>query len=72
MIIDYLVNCSADVNEKNPSGITPLSKAIEVGNMASVKCLLSHGADPSIFKVCSQLKLLEYTFIYFLIIYIHC
>lgn len=48
MIIDYLVNCGADVNEKNPSGITPLSKAIEVGHMASVKCLLSHNADPDI------------------------
>lgn len=48
MIIDYLVNCGADVDEKNPSGITPLSKAIEVGHMASVKCLLSHNADPNI------------------------
>jgi len=48
MIIDYLVNCGADVNEKNPSGITPLSKAVEVGNMLSVKNLLSHQADPNI------------------------
>lgn len=48
MIIDYLVNCGADVNEKNPSGITPLSKSVEVGNMLSVKNLLSHQADPNI------------------------
>jgi len=48
MIIDYLVNCGADVDERNPSGITPLSKAIEVGHMSSVKCLLSHNADPNI------------------------
>jgi len=47
-IIDYLVNCGADVNERNPSGITPLSKSIEVGRMHTVQCLLSHGADPNI------------------------
>jgi len=48
MIIDYLMNCGAEVNEKNPSGITPLAKSVEVGLLPAVKCLISHGADPNI------------------------
>lgn len=49
MIIDYLVNCGANINEKNLTGVTPLGKAIESGRaLATVQCLLKHSADPNI------------------------
>lgn len=49
MIIDYLVNCGANINEKNLTGVTPLGKAIESGRgIATVQCLLKHSADPNI------------------------
>ena len=49
MIIDYLVNCGANINEKNLTGVTPLGKAIESGRaLATVQCLLLHSADPNI------------------------
>jgi len=49
MIIDYLVNCGANINEKNLTGVTPLGKAIEAGRaLATVQCLLKHSADPNI------------------------
>jgi ankyrin repeat protein len=49
MIIDYLVNCGAKINEKNLTGVTPLGKAVEAGRaLATVQCLLSHSADPNI------------------------
>eukprot|EP00026_Physarum_polycephalum_P012830 Phypoly_transcript_13167.p1 GENE.Phypoly_transcript_13167~~Phypoly_transcript_13167.p1 ORF type:complete len:306 (+),score=35.94 Phypoly_transcript_13167:123-1040(+) len=49
MIIDYLVNCGANINEKNLTGVTPLGKAIESGrDLATVQCLLKHSADPNI------------------------
>jgi len=49
MIIDYLVNCGAKINEKNLTGVTPLGKAIESGRgTATVQCLLKHEADPNI------------------------
>eukprot|EP01111_Echinosteliopsis_oligospora_P016524 TRINITY_DN68_c1_g1_i5.p1 TRINITY_DN68_c1_g1~~TRINITY_DN68_c1_g1_i5.p1 ORF type:complete len:315 (+),score=74.90 TRINITY_DN68_c1_g1_i5:292-1236(+) len=45
IIIEYLVNCGADVNEKNLSGVTPLAKAVESSHSSASHCLLSHGAD---------------------------
>jgi len=49
MIIDYLVNCGANINEKNLTGVTPLGKAVESGRaLATVQCLLKHAADPNI------------------------
>jgi len=51
MIIDYLMNCGASVNEKNLTGITPLGKAIETGSayaLSTVQCLLKHKADTNI------------------------
>jgi uncharacterized protein len=49
MIIEYLVNCGANVNEKNLTGVTPLGKAIEASRpLATVQCLLKHSADPNI------------------------
>jgi len=49
MIIDYLVNCGANINEKNLTGVTPLGKAVESGRaFATVQCLLKHSADPNI------------------------
>lgn len=64
MIIDYLVNCGASVNEKNLTGVTPLGKAVESGRpdvVNTVKCLLKHRADPSI--------IIPY-FIYFFLFYL--
>jgi len=51
MIIDYLVNCGAGINEKNLTGVTPLGKAVESGRpdvINTVKNLLKHRADPNI------------------------
>jgi len=48
MVIEYLVNCSANVNEKNLSGVTPLAKAVDSGHLSAVECLLRHGADSNI------------------------
>lgn len=51
MILDYLVNCGAAVNEKNLTGVTPLAKAIESGRpdaLHTVQCLFKHKADPNI------------------------
>lgn len=51
MIIDYLVNCGANVNEKNLTGVTPLAKAVESGRpdaLSTVKTLISHRADTNI------------------------
>jgi len=51
MIIDYLVNCGGNINEKNLTGVTPLGKAVESARpdaMRTVKCLLKHRADPNI------------------------
>lgn len=51
MIIDYLCNCGANINEKNLTGVTPLGKAVESGRadvLGTVQSLLKHRADPSI------------------------
>jgi len=51
MIIEYLVNCGANINEKNLTGVTPLAKAVESARpdaINTVKCLLKHRADPNI------------------------
>jgi hypothetical protein len=51
MIIDYLVNCGANVNEKNLTGVTPLAKAVESGRpdaLSTVQALLGHRADANI------------------------
>lgn len=51
MIIDYLMNSGARVNEKNLTGVTPLAKAVESGRadvIGTVQCLLKHKADPNI------------------------
>jgi len=51
MIIDYLVNCGANVNEKNLTGVTPLAKAIESNRtdaLSTVQCLLNHRVDTNI------------------------
>ncbi len=52
MVIDYLINCGANVNEKNLTGVTPIAKAVESGRpnaLNTVQCLLKHRADTSIF-----------------------
>jgi ankyrin repeat protein len=51
MIIDYLVNCGANVNDKNLTGVTPLAKAVESGRpdaLSTVQTLLRHRADTNI------------------------
>jgi len=51
LVIDYLVNCGAHVNEENSNGVTPLSKVVESGraNVAeTVQCLLRHKANANI------------------------
>lgn len=51
MIIDYLVNCGANVNEKNLTGVTPLAKAVESGRpdaLSTVQTLIRSRADPNI------------------------
>lgn len=51
MIIDYLVNCGANVNEKNLTGVTPLAKAVESGRpdaLSTVQTLIRHRADSNI------------------------
>jgi len=51
MIIEYLVNCGAHVNDKNLTGVTPLGKAVESGRVdvvGTVQCILKHKADPNI------------------------
>jgi len=51
IIIDYLVNCGANVNEKNLTGVTPLAKAVESGRpdaLSTVQTLLRHRADANI------------------------
>lgn len=51
MIIEYLVNCGSQINEKNLTGVTPLGKAVESGRVdvfSTVQCLLKHKADPNI------------------------
>lgn len=45
IIIEYLVNCGADVNERNLSGVTPLAKSVEACHFLAAKCLISLGAD---------------------------
>lgn len=51
MIVEYLMNCGAIVNEKNLTGVTPLAKAIESNRpdvLATVQCLLKYRADTNI------------------------
>jgi len=62
MIIDYLVNCGANVNEKNGTGVTPLAKVIESGRpdaLRTVQCLLKHRADPNIADVNGNTPLMK-------------
>jgi len=62
MIIDYLVNCGACVNEKNLTGVTPLAKVIESGRpdaIGTVQCLLKHNADPNIADVHGNTPLIK-------------
>lgn len=73
-IIDYLVNCGAGINEKNLTGVTPLGKAVESGRpdvINTVKCLLKHRADPSIYNtlVITSINTLKDVI---LILFIHC
>jgi len=51
MIMEYLINCGANINERNLTGVTPLGKAVESGRvdaLGTVQCLLKHRADPNI------------------------
>lgn len=51
MIMEYLLNCGASINERNLTGVTPLGKAVESTRpdvVGTVKCLLRHRADPNI------------------------
>jgi len=62
MIIDYLVNCGADVNEKNLTGVTPLAKAIESNRpdaLSTVQCLLKHRADTNIADINGNTPLIK-------------
>jgi len=62
MIIDYLMNCGASVNEKNLTGCTPLAKAIESGRpdaISTVQCLLNHRADTNIADVNGNTPLMK-------------
>jgi len=62
MIIDYLVNCGASVNEKNLTGVTPLAKAVESGRtdvLSTVQSLLKHRADPNIADVNGNTPLIK-------------
>lgn len=62
MIIDYLVNCGASVNEKNSTGVTPLAKVIESGRvdaLGTVQCLLKHRADPNIADINGNTPLMK-------------
>jgi len=62
IIIDYLVNCGASVNEKNLTGVTPLGKAVESGRvdaLGTVQCLLKHRADPNIADVNGNTPLIK-------------
>eukprot|EP00756_Hemistasia_phaeocysticola_P009437 Hpha_TRINITY_DN14883_c0_g1::TRINITY_DN14883_c0_g1_i1::g.169074::m.169074 len=46
-IVGALVEGGANVSEALPSGDTPLSLAAFMGNVESVRCLLTKGADPN-------------------------
>jgi len=62
MIIDYLMNCGANVNERNLTGVTPLAKAIESGRpdaIRTVQCLLKHHADTNIADVNGNTPLIK-------------
>jgi len=62
MIMDYLVNCGASVNEKNFTGVTPLAKAIESGRpdvLSTVQLLLKHRADANIADVNGNTPLIK-------------
>jgi len=62
MIIDYLMNCGASINEKNLTGVTPLGKAVESGRadvLGTVQCLLQHRADPNIADVNGNTPLIK-------------
>jgi len=62
MIIDYLCNCGATINEKNLTGVTPLAKAVESGRadvLGTVQCLLKHRADPNIADVNGNTPLIK-------------
>jgi len=62
MIIDYLMNCGANVNERNLTGVTPLAKAIESGrpdSLATVQCLVQHRADTNIADVNGNTPLIK-------------
>jgi len=45
-LIDVLVHLGADVHMANAQGMTALHMAAQLGNMESVKTLISFGADP--------------------------
>jgi len=62
IIIEYLVNCGASVNEKNLTGVTPLGKAVESGRadvLGTVQCLLKYRADPNIADVNGNTPLIK-------------
>lgn len=45
LIVDILVKAHADVNYKDPHGITPLMRLAEGGNIAAMDLLVKEGAD---------------------------
>jgi len=62
MIVEYLVNCGASVNEQNLTGVTPLAKAVESGRadaLDTVQCLLKLRADPNIADVNGNTPLIK-------------
>ncbi len=45
VIVKYLVEHGADINQKNDSGETPLCDTCKSGNKDLVQYLVEHGAD---------------------------